>query len=460
VEGEVQKVGDHVRINAQLIDARTDEHIWAEQYNRELTDVFAIQSEVAQQIAAALMATLTPAEKQHIERRPTDNLVAYDYYSRARHEYYKYTLEGNASAIALFEEALEQDETFAMALAGLSLCQSQYINRGWSDDEEWLVKAEFSARKALAIDPELIEAHFALGFVHERRDNTEEAEREMKVVLEGNPNHAHAHDSLGDVYFRRGWLERALAEYEIALRLDPFLVPSLYLIGIVLRQKGQYEGALRHYQSALRANPDIEWFHIGIGDVLRDKGDHSAAVESYEAALSIAPHPDAFLGLARSLIALHDFAGARSVAERLLGVAPERASMKAGYRYILGHMDLARGDTESAIARFHEAAERQPSSFYRITGQEHQARVALAEANVAKGAARMAARQLEELLENYPDMLILRYHLGIAQEAAGDTSKAIAEFRAFLDSWKDADRDAPALIDTRRRLAALVSSEV
>ena len=459
LEGGVQRAGETVRINVQLVDSESDEHLWADTYDRELSveNLLSVQTEIAERVAESLEAALTPADRERIERRPTDNLEAYDYYSRARHLYYRYTLEGNASAIELYEQALEHDGNFALAFAGLSLCQSQYINRGWSDDEEWLARAEVSARRALAIDPELVEAHFALGFVHEKRGNDDDAEREMKTVLQGNPNHAHAHDSLGDVYLGRGWFDRALAQYEIALRLDPFLVPSLYLIGIALRKRGEYEEALRHYQSALQVNPNMEWYHIGIGDVLREKGDHSAAVGAYEAALGIAPDPDAFLGLARSLIALQELEAARSLADRLLSVAPERASMKAGYLYILGHIDLAQGDTENAIARFHEALELQPSSFIRRSGREHHPRIALAEANLANGEARIGARYLEEVLQDDPEMLILRYHLGIAHEAGGDSSKAVAEFRAFLNSWKDADLDASALIDAERRLAALES---
>lgn len=126
-----------------------------------------------------------------------------------------------------YEEALARDPNYALALAGLSLCQSQYINRGWSDDETWLEKAEASARKALEIDPDLAEAHFALGFVYEQRRMYDEEEAEMRVALALNPNHAHAHDSLADVYKFRGLLDEALAEYAIALRLDPFLAPSL-----------------------------------------------------------------------------------------------------------------------------------------------------------------------------------------------------------------------------------------
>ena len=118
LEGSVRRAGNRVRIVGQLIDARTDEHLWAETYDRELKDVFAIQSEVAQRIAAALKATLSPAEKKRIEQSPTQNLAAYDLYLKGRELYNRYRKADNEAAIELFQKALELDPAFALGYAG------------------------------------------------------------------------------------------------------------------------------------------------------------------------------------------------------------------------------------------------------------------------------------------------------------------------------------------------------
>ncbi len=137
LEGSVRRAGSRVRIVGQLIDARTDEHLWAETYDRELKDVFAIQSEVAQQIAAALRATLSPAEKKRIEQNPTRNLAAYDQYLKGRELYYRYRKADNESALGLFQKALELDPGFALAYAGLGDAYAQRRSGSASRHPGW-----------------------------------------------------------------------------------------------------------------------------------------------------------------------------------------------------------------------------------------------------------------------------------------------------------------------------------
>ncbi|MCH8025120.1 MAG: hypothetical protein IIB43_10500, partial [Candidatus Marinimicrobia bacterium] len=229
LEGTVRRHGNRVRITGQLIDARTDEHLWAETYDRELTDIFAIQSEVARNIAAALKAILSPEEKERIEQPPTASIEAYDLYLKGRSLFYTYEKSKNEEAIVMFRKAIDLDPSFSLGYAGLSLCYSQYRNSGWDDDEKWIVLAENAAKKAIALDSYSAEAHFALGFVYERRGAYDEMEREMRKVIELNQNHAHAHNSMGDVAHRvRGQLEDAVREYRLSLMIDPFLLPSYW----------------------------------------------------------------------------------------------------------------------------------------------------------------------------------------------------------------------------------------
>jgi TolB-like protein/Tfp pilus assembly protein PilF len=449
LEGSVRREGDDIRITAQLIDVEDGFHIWSENYDRRYADIFDVQDDVARRIAEALQLNLTESEVASLERRPTDNLEAYELYSRARSEFYEYTPEGNWAALALYQRALAIDEDYALALAGLSLCQSQYINSGWSDDEDWLIRAEESARRALEIDPQLAEAHFAIGFVYEQRRQYDMMAEEMRNVLALNPNHAHAHDSQGDVLLRhRGQLDEALAEYEVALRLDPFLLPSLLNKAAVHAIKGRLAEADRQFESIVRDNPGSALVRNYHGDFLLGQGRYQEALASYRAALASVPtHTDARVGLAAALIELGQIAAAEREAEHLASAEFQGPAARSGRAYILGLIDLERGNTRQAIQRLSEAAIPDLRS---RGGPSYKA--ALAEAYLADGRPAEAARQLEATLRAEPYRKPLHYELGLALEAAGEPDRAAAEYRRFLDAWRDADPDAPFVTDARARL--------
>ncbi len=164
LEGGVQRIGDRVRVNAQLIDAESDEHLWVEQYDRDLTDVFAIQSDVAERIARALAAELTPETQARIERRPTDDMAAYNAYLRGK----DYTRRGYAEedirvSIQMYERAVELDPGFALAWAGLANQQSRLYWFHYDRSDAPLTAASQAIDQALALDPELSEAYLARG---------------------------------------------------------------------------------------------------------------------------------------------------------------------------------------------------------------------------------------------------------------------------------------------------------
>jgi non-specific serine/threonine protein kinase len=164
LEGSVRRVGNQVRITAQLVDAKTDEHLWAETYDREIEDIFAIQSDVAEQIASSLKVELSPEDRARIERKPTENLTAYDYYLKGRDQYYSYSREDNERAIEFFNEALDVDPDYARAHGGLADAYAQrWLWYGFG--EEWLDSAIEESSKAVALDPDLAETYQAEGLV-------------------------------------------------------------------------------------------------------------------------------------------------------------------------------------------------------------------------------------------------------------------------------------------------------
>ncbi len=198
LEGSVRRDGNRVRIVGQLIDARSDEHLWAETYDRELKDVFAIQSEVAQRIAAALEATLSPAEKKRIEQSPTWNLAAYDLYLKGRELYSHYRKADNETAIELFLKALELDPSFALAYAGLGDAYAQRVNR-FGFPQSWLDTSLEVSRKAIALNSDLAEGYKALGLVYNVKGKYRESLDATRRAAEINPNYASAVVNVGNV---------------------------------------------------------------------------------------------------------------------------------------------------------------------------------------------------------------------------------------------------------------------
>jgi len=450
LEGSVRRQGDDLRITAQLIDVENGFHIWSENYNRKYADVFEVQDDVARRIAEAMQLNLTESEMASLERRPTDNLEAFELYTRARSEFYKYTPEGNAAATELYEQALANDEDYALALAGLSMSQTQNVNSGWSQDEAWLTRGEASARRALEIDPQLAEAHFALGFVYEQRLEYVLMAERMKKVLALNPNHAHAHDSQADVLYRmKGQMDSALAEYEVALRLDPYLLPALLNRGLVYNYTGQFDKANRHLDELVRVNP-ASMALSGRGEVLLQQGRYREAKEIYEQTLAKAPtQAEAQVGVARALIGLGDLEAAEQAVVDLRARTTEGDYLRASEAYVLGVIARERGDLTLAIEHLREAAE----PVLRVwSGTSYKA--ALAEAYMAVEQFQEAVEMFEAALAQDPYRKYLHYRLGVALEAAGDRDRATIEYRRFLDEWSDADADAPHVAEARERLAA------
>ncbi len=275
----MRRSGERVRINAQLIDASSDEHLWAEIYDRDLVDVFAIQSDVAQQIAGALQATLTSAEKERIERRPTENLEAYDYYLRGnafmdRFGYYNESVR----AVELYGRALELDPELAAAWANLSRAHSALYWSYIDHSPERLALARESFERAFEIEPDLPAAHVAAGFYHYygSRDY-DSAIEEFDAALASQPNDVDALEGIAWVYRRLGRWEIALANLKRAAALAPGVHDKLLTTGETLLYMGRHEEAEGVYLRALEEQTDHDqvlrmraWVHTSwTGDVSR-----------------------------------------------------------------------------------------------------------------------------------------------------------------------------------------------
>ena len=260
LEGSVRRGGNRVRITAQLIDARTDKHIWANSYDRELDDIFAIQTDVAIKIAAALEASLTPDEEKRINEKPTDNAEAYDYYLRGNDYSRRSYDESNFNiGIKMYQKAIELDPNFALAYAMLSQSHAVYYWFYYDRSEERLIMSKEAADRALQINPQLPEAHIALGiyYYHGRLDY-ENALKEFAVAKELGLNNSDLYADIGYVKRRQGKMEQAKDNLLKAIKLNPrgsVLVQNLGETYSLLRN---YPKSEISFNSALSLRPD-EW---------------------------------------------------------------------------------------------------------------------------------------------------------------------------------------------------------
>jgi TolB-like protein/Flp pilus assembly protein TadD len=258
LEGSVRRVGNRVRVNVQLINANNDEHIWAEDYDRDLTDVFAIQTDLAQKIASALQAKLSPNEKARLDNRPTQNPDAYLLFVQA-HDYANRPdmfLDTSLKAEQLFEQATKLDPNFAAAFAGLSMVES-WAYHSFDPKPARREKARTAANEALRLQPDLPEAHLALGFSYYYGDRDyERALAEFEIAKRGLPNEAQAYMAIGAIQRRQGrWVE-STANLEKAAELDPKNSLVLLNLGYNYMATRNFEAADKIFDRGIEAAPE------------------------------------------------------------------------------------------------------------------------------------------------------------------------------------------------------------
>ena len=285
LEGSVQRAADQVRVNVQLINATTDAHLWAESYDRALTDIFTVESEIAKTISDTLRAKLTGSEERMISEKPTANAEAYKLYLKGRFFWSRRTGDNIPKAIDYFKQAIAHDPHYALAYAGLA--EAYVILPAYTDADprDTNPKAKEAARKALEIDDTLAEAHNAFAQVLFFDLDFAGAIKEFQRAIALNPNYATAHHWYATGPLQAlGRFDEAIAEGARAIELDPLSAiiqidaANNYIVA------GRYDEAIDHIHKALEIDPEFADAYVSLGVALELKGDVTAAIPNFERA--------------------------------------------------------------------------------------------------------------------------------------------------------------------------------
>jgi TolB-like protein/Flp pilus assembly protein TadD len=350
LEGGVQRSGNNVRINVQLIDARSDEHLWAESYDRDLTarSVYAIQSDIAESITLALDSALTAKDRQRLEKVPTENLDAYYAYMLGRQRMINRNSESLQQAADFFKMAIELDPDYALAYVGLSNTYMLLGDYGNLSLSEMLARALPVINAAMRIDDALAEAHTSIGAIHAKTGNYAAAEAAFERAIELDPNYATAYHWYGDIlvaFLRRPQDAEPLLRR--ALELDP-LSPALNVtLGQALENLGRFDGAMSQFRKTIEIEPSYASAYLLIGGLYRSAyGRLDEAIRWRFKGME--QDPGNVLGLSRTgflFLDLGDDVEAEYWIKRAVALAPNHfASNRA-----LAYLHRYRGDGEQAL---------------------------------------------------------------------------------------------------------------
>ena len=295
LEGSLRREGVRLRLNAKLIETATGHAIWAERYDREMEDVFAIQDEIAQSIAAALRVVLTDTEKRAIAKLPTADVQAYDFYLRGRQFFHQFRRKGFDFAREMFARAIESDPGYARAYAGIADCCA-FVHMYWSSTEEMLRQADTASRKALELDPDLAEAHASRGLAASLKRQYDEAHKEFEIAIRLNPHLFEPYYFQARNYYAQGKLEKAVQWFEQASQVLPedyqapmLMASALHGLGRSHQARAAYERGLLAAERHLNLHPgDSRALYFG-ANALSQLDQRERSVSWLERAIAVEP---------------------------------------------------------------------------------------------------------------------------------------------------------------------------
>jgi TolB-like protein/Flp pilus assembly protein TadD len=347
VEGTVLRVGERVRITAQLIDAVKESHLWAESYERDLRDVLALQSEVAQAIAREVRIKLTPQEQAQLaQARPVD-AEAYEAYLKGRSYWNRRSVRGFANAVQYFRQALEKDQTYAAAYSGLADCLSVLSLYGAVTADEGCAKAKGLALRAVELDHSLAEAHTSLAFATLWHDyDFVAAEKGFERSIELNPRYATAHSWFGYYLAAMGRYEEGYTEAKRAIRLDPLSSAFHCVLGLVYWHARRYDQAIEQLEKAFDLDSDNALAQSVLGYTYLCNARYEPAITALRKAVELSQGATTFIA---SLGEAYAAAGYRDEAQKTLEQLTELSKHQYVMSYSVARIYVALGMKDEAL---------------------------------------------------------------------------------------------------------------
>jgi TolB-like protein/Flp pilus assembly protein TadD len=347
LEGSVQKSSDQVRVNVQLINALTDAHLWADTYDRKLTDIFAVESDIAKTIADTLQAKLTGSERNLIAKAPTANPEAYQLYLQGRFFWNKRTAADLRKSIDYFDQAIAKDPSYALAYGASAQAWLLLPAYDGGAPKDCFPQAEAAAKKALALDNSLSDAHAALAAVKSRYDlDFKGAIVEYERTIQLNPNDATAHHWLGnDALAAVGETEREMIEMKRALELDPLSLIINTNLGWAYMHAGRSDEAIAQLRKTVEMDGNFYYARFTLGTALEIKGSISEAIAEYQKAIALNddPFPKGLLGH------IYGTSGRKDEALKILGELREARQQRYVDAYCVAIVYLGLGDRNEAL---------------------------------------------------------------------------------------------------------------
>jgi len=345
LDGTVRHAGDHVRIVAKLIDVEADRHLWVETYDRHVTDIFAIQTDVALQIAAALKAELSREEKTRVQREPTKDVEAYHLFLQGRQWFIRYTRGALGRAIEYFERAIALDPTFALAYANLGMAYTELVEGGAIAPDIAYERAAEVATEAMRLDPELGAAYCTMGHLKGIREfDWSGAEQNFKRALELSPNSSDTYDLYGRLCAALARYDEALALHDRARELDP-LVHRMDGVTTLLRAR-RYAEAVHRAEDALDLDPNYDRTRATLGWAYFLSGRKDEGLAQLERAVSLSPENTMWLGQLGEAYAM---AGKTAKARKILTELEVLARSVYVSPYHFAYVYTGLGDTDRAM---------------------------------------------------------------------------------------------------------------
>ena len=364
LDGSVRRAGSRVRIVAQLIEADTDKPLWSETFDRDLTDIFAIQSEVALRIANALKASLTSVERERIERRPTEDLLAYQSYLLGRQSMIRFTSEGLFKSLEHYGRAIERDPGFAQAHAGIAMALIELGEHGGMPPDVAYPRAADAVAEALRLDPDLSDAHATQGYLKTTYEyDWQGAEAAFRRAIELSPNNADAWDHYGRLTSALERFDEAIAQVRRAHELDP-LTHRVDIVSTLLRA-GRLDEAADASKLTVELNPDDARARCTLGWVYFFRGETATALQYQEEAVALAPGNTLWLG---QLGEAYGMAGQAEKARDILDDLKAKARTSYVSPYHFAYVYTGLGLHDAAIDCLEQAFETRAGAVYGIKG--------------------------------------------------------------------------------------------